>query len=71
MAQIDYKITIEYIWLREKTNLEKCFHCEETIYSDVYRLFLMPSGQNGKIRYKGNKTDVCLCESCNNAVNVL
>ena len=69
MAKIDYNIKIEYIWLREKTNLERCFLCGQTIYSDRYRLFLMPSSQNKKMRYKGNETNIFLCESCNNTVN--
>lgn len=69
MAQLSYKIDIEYVWLREQTQCQKCHVCEETIFSDAYRLHVMPSTNNGKLRLKFKNIDVCICASCNSLVN--
>jgi hypothetical protein len=63
-GKITYKITITKVWLAEKTDCSECEACKDKIFSDMYRLWLMPDV--GKLRKFGRKTDIVLCESCFN-----
>lgn len=69
MADLYSKIEIEYVWLKEPTQLQKCVCCEETVYSDAYRLYIMFSMHEGRTRLRGWKSALCLCASCNELIH--
>ena len=62
MPELRVKLKVELVWLREKTDLSICKACEEKIFSNMLRLWIM-SEANG-VRLHADKTDVLLCESC-------
>lgn len=55
-------IDINPIWLKEKTDLSKCCGCNDIIYGNLFRLWIMPKKDN--VNLTGHKTDMVLCESC-------
>lgn len=60
--EITCKLVINKVWLKEQTDIRKCSACQDEIYSEMYRLWLMPHVD--KLRLIGEKTNICLCESC-------
>ncbi len=65
--ELTAKTTIDLVWLKEDTDIRECSCCNDQIFSDMYRLWLMPHA--GKLRLKGNKTDMCICSSCFNLLD--
>ena len=63
-GKISVKIIVNPVWLKEHTDLSQCRVCGEIIYSDIYRLWIMPYVD--KLRLTGEKTEIKLCESCCN-----
>ena len=55
-------LEISFEWKEEKTQCQTCYVCEDTIYSNVYRLIF-------NIGEKINETDIILCNSCINAIS--
>lgn len=60
MANVLLEISFSY--QEEKTECQPCYVCEDVIYSNVYRLVFTLSG-------KIEETNICLCNSCYNAVS--
>jgi hypothetical protein len=69
MTKLSVKIDVQIIWLEEPTNFSQCKGCQETIYSKMYRLWIMPKA--GKLSLRGHETGMVLCESCYEMVNGL
>jgi len=59
MRTVAVKIDLE--WEAEQTQCQSCMLCNDTIYSSVYRLVFM-------VNDKANKTEMVICESCNELV---
>ena len=66
MAKLHTKITIELVWLKEKTDLSKCSACGDVIYGDMNVLLLAPKIDN--VRLRGTMADLALCDSCRDLV---
>lgn len=67
MASIECNLNINFVWIKEETKLQQCVFCEETIYSNAYRLYIMP--ESNKLMLKGHRSKYCICESCNDLIN--
>lgn len=68
MAKLNTNITIELVWLKEKTELLKCSACGEVIYGDMNLLLLAPKIEN--IRLKGTIVNLVFCDSCKDLVEI-
>lgn len=66
MPKLNTKITIELIWLKEKTDLSKCSGCGDVIYGEMNVLLLSPKTDNVSLR--GTMADLALCDSCRDLV---
>jgi len=60
------KITINPVWLEEETDLSRCAVCDDVVYYKMYRLWIMVQRCS-----LGNKTDIVVCESCNDCLKQL
>lgn len=59
------EIKIKPVLLKEKSDLSKCYSCNETIYGNMYKLVLIPETKSLKI-----KIDMVLCESCKGLIRI-
>jgi len=55
-------ISLNPTFIKEKSDNSKCMGCRKVIKGDMYRLWIMPS--TDKLRLRGNKTDMVVCERC-------
>lgn len=64
------KVTLKLspVFLKEEADGTECEYCADAIYNNLYRLWLMP--EVGNIGLLGRKTEICLCESCNDLVDL-
>jgi len=67
MPKIVAKLKVRSIWLIEKTDLSPCKACNEVIYGDMIRLWIITDCND--VRLHGDQTNVVLCESCFNVLN--
>lgn len=58
---MDVLVEISKHWHEEETECQTCILCENTIYTNVYRLCI-------KIGERVDETNIILCQSCYNAV---
>ena len=61
-GKISVKININPVWLKEQTDLSRCNCCDDVIYGDMYRLWIMPHVDD--LRLKGDQTSIIICKSC-------
>lgn len=67
MARLLVEIKLNPVFIAEKTFLQNCCGCGEIIYSDNYRLWIMPKkieSSSSSLNLRGHKTNFELCESC-------
>jgi len=70
MATITTQIEVNYIWIKENTQCQKCSSCGDLIFSDAFRLNVFIKNPKAVKKFGYNpETDVCICESCNDVIN--
>jgi len=69
MAQINSKIMIQLVWLKEETDHRlQCSACGDVICGDMNMLLLAPKTEN--IRMRATMADFVLCDSCRDLVEI-